>query len=120
MGRFLVDNSDVVLAFDLSGTSTTLRDDLAYAQSCGRPIIRVTALEPLTIAPERGHGLNAQSVSGIELYNAWEIQLTGPLAKFMRDTFGNDEGPGVAQHTRDFTQKHLAPHFVRADAIAMF
>lgn len=130
LGRFLVDNCDVLIAIRNGSLGQDIGDGarigihagvLSYARSKGRPVI-VSGTDPSSLSiVERGHGLNARSLAGIELYNTWHVDAAVARERAqskIAGLFGDECGDQVPDESRHAVLTFLIPHFIRGELIA--
>ena len=135
-GRHVVNRCDVLIAVcDASAAdrnSPEVSATVAYAKQKQRPVITIAAQPPHDITCTRGHGLNAESLGGIERLNALLIEpatlneyvdnvytqtFSGPKASEARASRAVADSE-VPDHAREVIRKHLIPFYARASSVA--
>jgi hypothetical protein len=124
-GRFVVGQCDVVIALGSRGTGG--RDApgcdaiLAQAEAKQRPVIHVDPGPPCLIRVSRGHGLNAQSIVRLDMYNRFPVSeqaLSGYVANTDRDIFDSEAGRRLPAQARENVRTNLLPCYARASLVA--
>lgn len=126
-GRYVVDHSDVLIAVwdekQPRGSGGTA-EIANYARGILRPVIIISAVSPHAVEVIAGHGLNAHAISGIEMYNSFNVpesQLREYVVNVSRDLFGEGEGLELSEtkpETVAMVLEGLLPHYVRVSKIA--
>ena len=119
--QYIVDHCDVLLVLSdgepSSGSSTA--ETLAYANMMERPVFRISPALPHEISVERGHGLNAKSISGIERFNAFPVSHP-EQEEYVTNVYHNlfDGEAGLPDEAKSEVREKLLPFYVRASRLA--
>jgi hypothetical protein len=112
-----VDRGDVVVTLGAAPGDPVLR----YARQRGRPVIEISTepVSPITVS--RGHGLNAQSIGGLEAFNR-RADRSGDLRPYVENKFKEDFPPDQAARIptdlKAAVRNTLHPYYVLASDIA--
>lgn len=124
VGHYVVDHCDVLIAlWDGSpsrGTGGTA-EIVAYAREKGCPLIIISTLCPYHISKEKGLGINARSVHGIERFNTFRVPekaLYMDTDHYLHDLFDTPEGRELPGHMKNLIKEKLLPFYVKASLIA--
>ena len=126
VGRYIVDNCDVLLAL-WDGQESRGRGGTAeivnYAKVKNRPIIHILTLAPYNISVLPGDGLNAMSIHNIELFNTFPVSEEAKqvyISNVFNSLFNNPEGEQLSAETKRTICEKLLPFYVKASIIAKF
>lgn len=119
--HYVVDHCDLLIALhDGKATGTTNASEIiAYAMKQQRPVIRISAAAPHDITVERGHGLNARSISGIERFNAFVVspaEQQAYISNLCAELF--KENYDLPEDAKREARELLMPFYVRASNLA--
>ncbi len=121
-GQYIVDHCDLLIALHdekAAGAHTGAGGTVAYATKKERPVIQISATAPFKITVERGHGLNARSISGIARFNAFEVspaEEEAYISNLCTELF--QENYSLPEDAVREVRERLMPFYVRASKMA--
>ena len=107
------------MLYDEKTTGDSVAETIAYARKKERPVIEISAAAPQNISVERGHGLNARSISGIERFNTFTVspaEQEAYISNFCAELF--KEKYGLPDEAKREAREGLMPFYVRASNLA--
>jgi hypothetical protein len=118
--QYIVDHCDLLICV-LGGdaTASPVAETAGYARQRGRPIISILPSEPVEVTVERGHGLSARSISGVERFNSFPM-TEADEGHYVRNVYGGlfKEGDGLPAEMKRRAKEVLLPHYARASTMA--
>lgn len=129
--QHIVDRCDVLIAVrdkESNGDANTA-EIIEYATKKKRPVISISTQTLHEISIESGHGLNASTITGLDVFNSFGIREQEQDARikkeyeylFVSSGEGKEKilkGEGVNEHAKQIVREHLLPFYVRADTMA--
>lgn len=127
VGRYVVNHCDVLIALwdgEASRGKGGTAEIVKYAMEKKRSVIIISTIPPCDITIEKGHGLNAESVRNIEMFNTLEIperveqKYTQNMYNDLFDNPKKPEGKKLPEEAKKLVREKLLPFYVRASMIA--
>ena len=126
VGRYIVDHCDVLIAL-WDGNSPRGEGGTAeiveYAVGKRRPVIIIPTIPPFDIAVRKGYGLNAKSISGIEMFNSFSVserEKQAYVENMHNRLFDTEEGRKLPDEIKNDIREKLLPYYVRGSKIAKY
>lgn len=126
VGRYVVNHCDVLIALwdgEPSRGKGSTAEIVEYAKKRKRPAIIISTITPYKISILKGHGLYAESLKQIEIFNTFPIQES-EQQKYITNTysslFNNPEGEKIPEESRELVKDKLLPFYARASMIAEY
>jgi hypothetical protein len=119
-GRYIVDHCDVLFTVcDGNSVADVATEILVYAHCKGRPVITVSAGELFEVKVERGVGLSARSISGIQRFNAFSI-TEAEQNQYVNNVYDSlfKDGFNLPEEAKTRAKGHLLLYYVRASKLA--
>lgn len=121
-GMYIVNHCDLLIVlWDISKNDETTIGIVNYARKRKRPIIIISTKPPYEILVEKGYGLNAQSLSKIEMFNMFHISKSKELTyinNIYSRLFKNPEGDKLPEDTKVLIKNKLLPFYIKASLIS--
>lgn len=115
----IIDHCDLLLLIGHPESFVDGNKTIAHAKREHRPMIMISALTPYEITIERGHGLYAGSISGIEHFNAFTVSEAEQQAYISNLCAGLfKEEYGLPEQVVSEVREQLLPLYVRASNLA--
>lgn len=124
VGRYVVDHYDVLMAIwdeEPSRGKGGTAEIVGYARSKKRPLIIISPTSPYSTSVEIGHGVFAQSIHNIEMFNTYNISERNQqtyIGNMYNDLFKNPEGEKLPEEAKRLVKEKLLPFYVRASTVA--
>jgi hypothetical protein len=126
VGRYVVDNCDVLIAVwdglpsrGRGGTAAIVQ----YAEEQKRPVIVVWEEGYELLNPGSNNGLDASAIEGIDRFNRQSVvpnEMTVEIANFDREYFETPRNAlGIPVSTRELVRRKLFPYYAIASAVAI-
>jgi hypothetical protein len=113
VGKYVVDHCDVLIALwdhkpsrGRGGTAEIIE----YAREKKRPVIIISTIPPYEISVMQGHGLNARSISEIEMFNTFNIRKRDQqeyINNVYNNLFNNSEGERLPKEGKNFVREGI-------------
>jgi len=124
VGRYIVHHCDLLIALYDSASSRGkggAAEIVDYARKRKRPMIIISTVPPYAISVEKGHGLDAGSISRIESFNALNVpdmEQRDYVENMYAQLFDNEEGIELPEDAKRLVKEQLLPFYTRASLIA--
>lgn len=115
--RYIVNRTDVLVVIrDEKLDDENIKNIIGYAENKQRPVILIA---PDGISAERGHGLNADAIEGLEAFNSFRISPNEQKA-YIENAYGElfENTAGIEESSKQLVRKYLLPFYARASMIA--
>jgi hypothetical protein len=124
VGRYVVDHCDILMAIwdeEPSRRKGGTGEIVQYARSKKRPLIIISLTSPYKTSLEIGHGVFAESIHNIEIFNTYDIPERNQeeyINNMFQDLFKNPEGERLPEEAKRLVKEKLLPFYVQASIMA--